>query len=138
MSNCEYLLQAGSNHVFVSTPELVKMPDMTPYDFEKLGHPAKPKKAVAPKETPSNPIVEKPMIAKSKATPDEIIKNLADPGQESDANDKPGTNAVKTELEAIEDPGEMVAHVLEKYGLKLTRTMRKDTMIARTLDHIKD
>ena len=135
MSNCKYLIQTGSNHVYVSTPELLKRSDMTLYDFEAKGHPAKPVVASEPVTPPSLPL-ENPKVAGMESKAAEIIDNLVKPETKSKIDDKPGINAIRAELEAIEDPAEMVTHVFEKYGLKLTRTMRKDTMITRTLEHI--
>ena len=135
----DYLIQSGSNHVYVSTPELLKRKDMMPYDFEAKGHPKK-------EETPPAPIPKIEEVSEEKEEtqsedkgkkPEDIIETLVKPEKEEDTTtDKPGINAIKAELEAIEDPSEMVSHVFKKYGVKLTRTMRKDTMIDRTLKHI--
>ena len=139
MSNCKYLIQTGSNHVYVSTPELLKRSDMTLYDFEAKGHPAKPVVAPEPVTPPSAPL-ENPKVAgmETDTKTETLIEKLTTQAKKIDdiLDDKPGINTIRTELEAIEDPAEMVTHVFEKYGLKLTRTMRKDTMITRTLEHI--
>lgn len=111
----EYLIQEGSNVVFVATPELLARGDMRPYQISG----AKP---VAPaQKEPDMPLDEgtenKPVQSQSVILPGEM---------------KPAMDA-KAEMEAIEDPDEMIAFIFQKYGLKLTKTMKKTTMIERAL-----
>lgn len=112
----EYLIQDKSNVIFVSTPALKKRGDMRPY---KMGTPVQaelqdnvPSSEDEEKETP---IEEKPRVFDEKAA----------------------VNA-RAEMEAIEDPDEMIAFVFEKYGVKLPRTMKKATMIERALASVNE
>lgn len=116
----EYLIQEGSNVVFVATPELLARGDMRPYQISG----AKP---VAPaQKEPDMPLDEgtenKPVQSQSVILPGEM---------------KPAMDA-KAEMEAIDDPDAMVDFILNKYGIKLPKTMKKSTMIERALESVND
>ena len=107
----EYLIQDGSNVVFVATPELLKRRDMRPY---QMGTPIN-KEPIEPPE--QNKLETEPDHPHADVLPEET---------------KPAMDA-RAEMEAIEDPDEMIAFIFQKYGLKLTKTMKKSTMIERAL-----
>lgn len=117
----EYLIQDGSNTVFVSTPALLARGDMRPYQM-----PGTKPEAIHGKSEPTASVSSdpdpKPIQNKAVILPGEM---------------KPAMDA-KAEMEAIEDPDEMIAFIFQKYGIKLTKTMKKSTMIERTLQAIED
>lgn len=112
----EYLIQDGSNTVFVSTPALLVRGDMRPYQMPGTKPEAMPVKTepAAPVSSDPDP---KPVQNKAVILPGET---------------KPAMDA-RAEMEAIEDPDEMIAFIFQKYGLKLTKTMKKSTMIERAM-----
>lgn len=119
----QYLIQDGSNVVFVATPALLARGDMQPYRMPLKG------------EDPTATTID----AKAKSD-DTNVDNAPDidpgPGQNKavilPGDMKPVMDA-KAEMEAIEDPDEMIAFIFQKYGLKLPKTMKKSTMIERSL-----
>lgn len=110
------LIQKGSNHIYVSTPELLKRSDMSPYEAKKGASepiaeaPEEPPKAVAPQ-----------------AGPDfgEVV-------------DDDGMSHVRAEMEAITEAEELIAHAFKKYNIKLNPAMKKSTMILRVTDTLKE
>lgn len=108
----EYLIQEGTNVVFVATPALKVRGDMKPHQMP--GTEPKP-----PAQAEAEDLAPAPKPTQNRAV---ILP----------ADAKPVMDA-KAEMEAIEDPDEMIAFVFQKYGLKLTKTMKKATMIERAL-----
>jgi len=112
----KYLIQDGSNHVYVWTPELAKRGDMKLYSpgglaVQGIAEPV----GTAPEAASESPAVD---VA-------------------CDVSDYDGVSDIRAKLETIENPDEMVSIAMRTYGVKLSKTMKKSTMIDRVLESVQ-
>lgn len=123
------LIQSGSNHIYVATPELLKRSDMSPYD--------RPPCEPIPEPPAMVPVARTLAVSVEALAPAPEIEPQAGPDF-GEVVDDDGMRHVRAELEEITEAEELVAHVFKKYNIKLNPAMKKSNMILRVVDTLKE